>query len=142
MILTDAVRRALRIAYNAHHGQLDRGGVPYIFHPYHLAEQMTTEDTVIAALLHDVAEDTPMTLELLAREGFSEAVLCALRLLTHDPAQDYMDYIAALAENPIARAVKIADLRHNSDPARLPEDNEAIRRRMEKYRRALELLGG
>ncbi|MEG1849608.1 MAG: HD domain-containing protein [Oscillospiraceae bacterium] len=142
MILTDAVRRALRIAYNAHHGQLDRGGVPYIFHPYHLAEQMTTEDTVIAALLHDVAEDTPMTLELLAREGFSEAVLCALRLLTHDPAQDYMDYIAALAANPIARAVKIADLRHNSDPARLPEDNEAIRRRMEKYRRALELLGG
>ena len=118
MIYTPLTKRAAEIAYNAHIGQRDKAGMPYIFHPYHVAEQMKDEMTVCAALLHDVAEDTAVTLEELAKE-FPPQVIEALRLLTHDPKDDYMDYVAKIKGNPIARAVKIEDLKHNSDISRM-----------------------
>ena len=139
MIYTEQTVKAMRLCYEAHHGQTDKAGVPYVFHPFHLAEQMTDEDSAVAALLHDVAEDTEYTLEDLAAMGFSARVMEALRLLTHDPSVPYLTYVASLKENPIARAVKLADLAHNSDPTRLPP---ALRNpeREERYRRAVELL--
>ena len=91
--------------------------VPYVFHPFHLAEQMTDETTTCAALLHDVVEDTDMTLDDLARD-FPPEVVEAVRLLTHTEDVDYFDYVRAIRGNPIATAVKLADLAHNSDSAR------------------------
>ena len=139
MIYTEQTVKAMRLCYEAHHGQTDKAGVPYVFHPFHLAEQMTDEDSAVAALLHDVAEDTEYTLEDLAAMGFSARVLEALRLLTHDPSVPYLEYVASLKGNPIARAVKLADLAHNSDPTRLPPELRNPERE-ERYRRAMELL--
>jgi len=140
MIYTPLTKKALRLCFDAHREQTDKTGMPYVFHPFHLAEQMTDEFTTVAALLHDVVEDTEYTFSDLADMGFPEEVLAALRLLTHDPAVPYMDYVAQAKSNPIARAVKIADLLHNSDPTRLdvltPRDIE----RAEKYQKALRLL--
>lgn len=130
----------MRIAYDAHAGQVDKTGLPYIYHPIHLAESMTDENSVITALLHDVIEDTNLTIDELAREGFHEDVLTALTLLTHNPAEEYMDYISRISTCPLARKIKLADLRHNSDPTRLDSVDEKTARRFEKYARAIRLL--
>lgn len=117
MIYTSLTIRAMSIAYQAHHGQVDKAGVPYVFHPLHLAEQMEDEITCCAALLHDTVEDTSVTLEDLAGE-FPREVVEAVRLLTHDPETDYEDYVRGIRGNPVALAVKLADLAHNSDETR------------------------
>ncbi len=122
MIYTPLTNKAMRIAYRAHHGQLDYNGIPYIFHPIHLAEQMEDEISCCAALLHDVVEDTPVTLDDL-REEFPEAVVDAVALLTHGKEEDqysesYFHYVRAIKGNPIAKKVKLADLAHNSDQSR------------------------
>lgn len=118
MIYTPLTQKAMRIAYTAHHGQVDKGGVPYIFHPLHLAEQMEDEISVCAALLHDTVEDTDITIEQLEAE-FPRGVTEAVRLLTHEKGTDYLAYVRAIKENPVALAVKLADLAHNSDETRL-----------------------
>ena len=145
MIYTPLTNKAMRIAYAAHHGQADRSGRPYIFHPYHLAEQMDDEVSVCVALLHDVAEDTAVTLEELARE-FPAEVVDALRLLTHEPGTDYFDYVRAIRANPVAVKVKLADIKHNSDVRRYagcPDiSEEQLARRREKYARARAILEG
>ena len=143
MIYTALTNRAMRVAYKAHAGQVDKCGTPYVFHPYHLAEQMPDEITTCVALLHDVVEDTPVTLEDLERE-FPPKVTDALRLLTHDPAVPYLDYVDALLTNPIARTVKGADLAHNLDETRFAgcgqPDEAALSQRRERYRAALAVL--
>ena len=116
--------------------------MPYVFHPFHLAEQMQTEETTIVALLHDVVEDTEYTLEDLTAMGFGPAVIEALKLLTHREEVPYMDYVRAIRDNPIAKAVKLADLRHNSDLSRLDTVDEKALKRREKYLKALALLEG
>lgn len=140
MIYSELTRTAMRIACAAHQGQEDKGGFPYIHHPLHLAEQMTDELTCAAALLHDVVEDTDWTLEQLAQQGIPAPVLEALALLTHAPDTPYLDYVRDLSGNPIARAVKLADLRHNSDPSRLSNPDGNARARSNKYARAAALL--
>ena len=117
MIYTELTNKAMGIAYKAHHGQLDKAGVPYIFHPIHLAEQMDDEISCCAALLHDVVEDTDMTMEDLAAE-FPCEVIEVLKLLTHSKDTDYFDYVRAIKTNPTAIKVKLADLAHNSDQTR------------------------
>lgn len=143
MIYTPLTAKAMILAYNAHHGQTDISGVPYIFHPFHVAEQMTDELTVCTALLHDVVEDTSVTFQELEGE-FPKEVLEALRLLTRDRSVDYNEYILALKDNPIAHAVKLADIHHNADETRLigtsPELEEKKRLWHKKYTKALELL--
>lgn len=140
MIYSELTRTAMRIACAAHQGQEDKGGYPYIHHPLHLAEQMTDELTCAAALLHDVVEDTDWTLEQLAQQGIPAPVLEALALLTHDSDTPYLDYVRNLSSNPIARAVKLADLRHNSDPSRLTSADDKALQRLHKYARAAALL--
>ena len=140
MIYTNLTNKAMRIAYNAHNGQLAKSDVPYIFHPFHLAEQMKTEHEVIVALLHDVVEDTDVTLEDLAAEGFPRDVLEAVRLLTHDRSVPYMEYIAGLKDNALAKKVKMADLLHNSDVTRLEGIDEEAGKRLKKYGAALQML--
>ena len=142
MIYTPMVNRALRLAYRAHAGQLDRGGVPYIFHPYHLAEQMDDERSICVALLHDVVEDSPVTLEEIQRE-FPSEIAEAVALLTPDPSTDYFAYVRRLKANPLARKVKLADLMHNADQARCADagiDPVKLQHWCEKYRRAQEIL--
>lgn len=140
MIYTELTNKAIRIAYKAHEGALDTSGIPYILHPVHLAEQMSDEYTTVAALLHDVVEDTDITLDDLRAEGFPGEVLDAIQLLTHEDGVPYLDYVAAIKENPIAKAVKLADLAHNSDLARMDVVDEKAKARAEKYAKAIEFL--
>ena len=140
MIYTTNTKKALKLCFEAHKNQVDKSGMPYVFHPFHLAEQMETEETTIVALLHDVVEDTDYTLENLREMEFGETVVKALSLLTHDDAVEYMDYVRAIKENPIAKAVKLADLRHNSDLSRLDVIDEKALIRQEKYLKAMDLL--
>ncbi len=140
MIYTAQTKKALDFCFKAHKEQVDKSGLPYVFHPFHLAEQMETEETTIVALLHDVVEDTDYTFEDLAKEGFSSSVIEALKLLTHDEKVKYEDYVEALKDNPIAKAVKLADLRHNSDLSRLDEVTEKDLKRRQKYLDAIKIL--
>jgi (p)ppGpp synthase/HD superfamily hydrolase len=140
MIYTPLTKKAMKVAFEAHKNQTDKTGLPYIYHPVHLAEQMTDEVTTCAALLHDVAEDTDITLEALAEMGFDSEILDILRLLTHDEAVPYMEYVRKIKTNPLAVQVKLADLRHNSDLTRLDEVDEKALRRVEKYREAIKIL--
>ena len=119
---------------------LFRSGLPYIFHPFHLAEQMSTEETVVIALLHDVIEDTEYTIQDITDMGFPQVVLDALMCLTHDKAVPYMDYISKIKQNPLARVVKLADLQHNSDVSRLNSVDEETVQRIQKYKKAIALL--
>lgn len=139
MIYTSNTRKAMKIAYNAHNGQVDKSGVPYIYHPIHLAEQMQTEDECIVALLHDTVEDTEVTFEDLEKE-FSNEIIEAIKLLTHDKSVEYMEYIKQIKENPIAKNVKLADLRHNSDETRKAEITDKDIKRNEKYKKAIKFL--
>ena len=140
MIYTEQTKKALKLCFKAHKNQTDKSGMPYVFHPFHLAEQMPDELTTVTALLHDVVEDTPYTLDDLRAMGFPEKVIGALTLLTHDPAIPYLDYVAEIRSNPIATAVKLADLRHNSDLTRLDNPSDKDLARVEKYRKAILLL--
>ena len=140
MIYTHLTNEALKLAYRAHHGQVDKGGIPYIFHPYHLAEQMPDEYTTCVALLHDVVEDTDVTLEAL-KAIFPSEVVEAVAAMTHSKDEPYLDYIRRVSLNPIAKTVKLADLRHNADQTRLENADEAtLRYFREKYRKAFEIL--
>lgn len=142
MIYTPMTVKAMKLAYDAHEGQLDYNGVPYIFHPIHLAEQMDDEISCTVALLHDVVEDTEVTLEDLKRE-FPKDVTDAVALLTHDISTDYFDYVRAIRTNPIARKVKLADLAHNSDETRANGSDLTEKQRIwwkEKYGKAKALL--
>lgn len=140
MIYTELTKKAMIIAFNAHKDQTDKNGVPYIFHPIHLAEQMKDEAATIVALLHDVVEDTEITFSDLKKEGFSDEVLEALKLLTHNDSVPYFKYITAIKSNSIAAIVKLADLRHNSDMTRLSAVDEKANERMEKYKKSIEIL--
>lgn len=143
MIYTELTVKAMKIAYAAHHGQYDKGGVPYILHPVHVAEQMSDEMATCAALLHDVVEDTEITFANLAEE-FPQRIIDALKLLTHDEDEDYYEYVRRLRDDPIALEVKLADLAHNMDESRLMCAEHVTEEKMsylrEKYRKAKELL--
>ena len=138
MLYTPLTKKALKLAYAAHAGQVDKAGMPYIFHPYEVALQ--AEEEVCAALLHDVVEDTDWTMEDLRAAGFPETVLEAVQLLTHDPAVPYLDYVRALCGNSIAVAVKRADLHHNSERTRFDADSPDIEKRLQKYAAAKAIL--
>lgn len=141
MIYTDMTKKALKVSFEAHEEQKDKNGIPYVYHPFHLAEQMDTEAETIVALLHDVVEDNrDYPLQRIKDMGFSDEVIEALELMTHDDSVPYMDYVSKLKSNPIARKVKLADLRHNSDLSRLDTIDEAAIERLKKYKEAYEYL--
>ena len=136
MIYTALTNKALDLAYRAHHGQVDKSGIPYIFHPLHLAEQMEDEISCCCALLHDVVEDTDITMAQLAEE-FPPQVIDVLKLLTHAEAVSYEDYVTAIRQNPIAVKVKLADIAHNSDQTRFA-GAEVSAEKLEYYRQKYE----
>ncbi|MBE5816323.1 MAG: HD domain-containing protein [Clostridiales bacterium] len=140
MIYTPITKKALKLCFEAHRDQVDKSGMPYVFHPFHLAEQMQTEETTIVALLHDLVEDTDYTIEDLTSMGFDKNITDAIALMTHADNVEYMDYVRKIKNNPIAREVKLADLKHNSDLTRLDIVDEKALSRREKYLKAIKLL--
>ena len=130
------LEKARKIAEKAHEGQMDKGGHPYILHPLRVMNRCETEMEKIAALLHDVLEDSDHTLEDLRREGFAEEILEALVCLTHLEGEDYMAYIERICQNPLAARVKHADLQDNMDISRIPQPTEKDFARLEKYKKA------
>lgn len=139
MINTKLTRKAMVIAYEAHKNQVDKSGVPYIYHPIHVAEQMDTENECIIALLHDVVEDTNVTFKQL-EEVFSKEIIDIIKLLTREENIEYDEYIKRIKNNSIACKVKIADLTHNLDKTRLDFVTEVDVKRNEKYKKALQIL--
>ena len=142
----DLIRKALNIAIKAHEGVVDKGGVPYIFHPVTVALKCKTDDEKIVALLHDVVEDTSMTFDDLRNEGFPEYIIEALDAITRRKPQEQIgaarwDYIKRCKANPIARVVKILDLEHNSDLTRIPNPSAEFKKRvLEEYPAEIEFL--
>ncbi len=140
MIYSPLVKKACNLIFEAHNGQLDKGGYPYVMHPIHLAEQMDDEFSTVAALLHDVVEDTDITFEDLSKMGFPKEVIVALTLLTHKKDVPYLDYVSAIKKNEIAMKVKFADLKHNSDITRIETYDDNAKERIAKYKEAIEIL--
>ena len=140
MIYTNLTKQALKLCFEAHKEQVDKSGMPYVFHPFHLAEQMTDESTTVVALLHDVVEDTELTFDDLEKQDFGEEIISALKLLTHNDDTPYMDYVAKIKTDKIATTVKLADLKHNSDLSRLDVVDEKALNRKEKYEKAMKFL--
>jgi (p)ppGpp synthase/HD superfamily hydrolase len=135
--LSDLLEKAIVLATAAHAGQRDRYGRPYLLHPLHLMLQMDTDEERIVAILHDVVEDSETTLEDLSAAGFPPRLVHAVGLLTHDKAtESYGAYIARLKQDPLARRVKLADLKHNMDLRRLPALTEQDLARLARYHRA------
>ena len=131
---------ALSIATEAHNGQFDKAGVDYKEHPIYVASQVDTEEEKAAALLHDVIEDSPFTAEELLLAGLPETVVAAVQILSKKKGQDYQTYLENVKSNPLARVVKLADLKHNSDLSRLRSVTDNDLERLEKYKRAIDYL--
>lgn len=135
------LERAIEIAVEAHSGQTQKNGTPYILHPLHLMMQMEDEEGQIVAVLHDVVEDTEVTLADLQAEGFTDEVVVAISLLTRQKGMSYEQFIEEIAPNELARQVKLADLEHNMDVRRLPMPMiEKDFERLMQYREAYERL--
>jgi (p)ppGpp synthase/HD superfamily hydrolase len=134
------LERALQIAVQAHAGQKDKSGAAYIFPPIRVMMRCTSTEAQIVGLLHDVVEDTSVTFEELEGEGFSNTVMEALRLLTHDPQVPYEDYIERVKTHPVATEAKLADLEDNMDIRRLQEVDEKAVARFKRYLAAYRLL--
>jgi len=92
-------KTALKLCFEAHKDQTDKSGMPYVFHPFHLAEQMSDEKTTVVALLHDVIEDTDYTLDDLKNMGYSDDILSAIALMTNDDGVPYMEYVALIKKS-------------------------------------------
>lgn len=134
------LKNALNLAREAHAEQEDKGGNDYIFHPIYIALQMNTEEEKIVALLHDVLEDSDISVMRLYKLGFSERVINAVRCLTHVKGEPYFKYINKIKENTIAVKVKLADLQHNADITRIPIPTQDDYERVDKYKAAIHIL--
>ena len=135
------LERAIEIAVQAHKGASDKGGSPYILHPLAVMHNLDTDDEKIVGVLHDVVEDTQWTFEKLLDEGFSVTVVDALRSVTkQEGGEDYFDFIQRAKKNPLGRKVKIADIQHNMDVTRIKVISDKDATRLNKYKKALEIL--
>ena len=132
--------KAYEIAKRAHLGQVDKAGEDYIKHPEKVASFVNSDEEKAVAYLHDVIEDTELTLEDLYEYGFSKEVIEAVDIITKKRGEDYQSYLNSVKKNKLARAVKLADLRHNSDLTRLTKVTEKDIQRKEKYQKAIEFL--
>lgn len=134
------LQKAIELAIQYHAGQTDKGGLSYIFHPLRVMEAVDGETHKIVAVLHDVVEDTCLTLEDLREYGFSDEVLEAISALTKQHGESRIDAAHRAAANPIARVVKLADLADNMDLSRLQHIGEKDRMRLEQYRQVKKIL--
>lgn len=131
---------AIEVATKAHSGQLDKGGKPYILHPIRVAESVNTTKQKIIAYLHDVCEDSSITFDDLRILGFPDEIIDCVQVLTRKRGVGYFRYIENIKQNEDTRCVKIADLKHNSDISRIVNPTPYDFSRLEKYKKALEIL--
>ena len=131
---------ALAIAKKAHAGQVDKADVDYIQHPLYVASQVKTEQEKAVALLHDVIEDSDITAADLLASGLSNEVVTAVQILTKKKGQSYQEYLEKVKSNNLARVVKLADLKHNSDLSRLKSVTNTDHERVKKYKNAIYYL--
>lgn len=136
MIYTEKTKLAMKIAYLAHKDQMDRSGLPYVFHPFSVANLMNDETSTIVALLHDTLEDTSLTEQDLIDKGIDKEIITIIILLTKQPNEDYFSYIDRIKTNETAIKVKLGDLSHNMKTSRLSTLNERDILRLEKYKKA------
>lgn len=134
------INKARTLAYLYHAEQKDKAGVPYTEHLEHVSRSVNSDEAQVVALLHDILEDTKCGVEDLRREGFSGEVVAAVVAMTHPPNELYEDYIARVANNSLAREVKIADMTHNADLSRLADVTQKDLVRAAKYQHYIELL--
>ncbi len=135
------LERAIAIAAEAHAGQVDKAGAPYVLHPLRMMLRVSSTDERIVAVLHDVVEDcSGWTFDRLRAEGFSDHIIQALQSVTKRDGEDYEAFVRRAATNPIGRRVKLADLHDNSDLSRIAMPSERDFRRIEKYSRAIDLI--
>jgi (p)ppGpp synthase/HD superfamily hydrolase len=135
------LERAIRIAVEAHDGQKDKAGQPYILHPMRIMLRMQTETEMIVGILHDVVEDSnDWSIGRLEQEGFSDEILQAIDCLTRKEDESYENFIARLKGNRLARTVKVADLQDNTNISRIKSIREQDIERLVKYHGALQLL--
>ena len=139
MYYSEMVKKAVNIMFEAHKEDFDKGGYPYVFHPFYLATKVEGENETCVALLHDVIEDhgDKYSFEYLENEGFNKEIIDALKLLTHKKDIPYMDYIVEISKNNIAKNVKIEDLKHNMDSRRTSGEKA---KKYDIYVKALEFL--
>lgn len=136
------LERAIAIAAEAHAGQVDKAGAPYGLHPLRMMLRMSSIDERIVAVLHDVCEDCPgWTFDRLRREGFSDRIIDALDSVKKRDGEEYEDFVRRAVANPIGGRVKLADLVDNIDVSRIAARSERDFQRIEKYRRAIDLIG-
>lgn len=140
VIKVNLLEKAITIATKAHEGQVDKGGNQYILHPLAVMMKCNEYDEKIVAVLHDVIEDTNVTVEELIKEGFSEKIIEAILSLTRKEDESYVDFIKRCKQNPIGKIVKIADIDSNMDISRIPNPTEEDIERVEKYRKAKDKL--
>lgn len=134
------LEKAIEIAFNAHVGQVDKAGQPYILHPLRLMLQFLNEEERIVAVLHDVVEDSELTIDDLSVRGFSKSVVLAIECLSKKESENYNDFILRLSKNKLATKIKIEDLKDNLDITRIECIREKDLSRVGKYHRALMLL--
>lgn len=135
-----SLERAIEIAAKAHAGQTDKAGQPYILHPLRVMLRVSDTESRIAAVLHDVVEDSEITFDDLRAEGFSESVLAALETLTKRPGETRMEAASRARANPIAREVKLADNAENMDLSRISQPTQKDRARVAEYRQVRAVL--
>ncbi len=135
------LENAIEVALKAHTGHKDRNGCPYILHPLHVMMQMDEPSAMMAAVLHDVVEDSDITLQQLRAAGFGDDVVEAVALLTHDKGtEDYLEYVRRIKPNALARKIKLGDLKHNMDLLRMNELTDHDLQRLKKYHTAWQIL--
>lgn len=134
------LERAIEIAASAHAGQSDKAGQPYILHPLRVMFRVTGVHAQMAAVLHDVVEDTAVTLEQLKQEGFPPEVLTAIEALTKRPGESRLEAAARASRHPLALAVKLADNAENMDLSRIAAPSEKDFARLREYEQVRELL--
>jgi (p)ppGpp synthase/HD superfamily hydrolase len=134
------LEKAILVATQAHQGQVDKAGAPYILHPLRVMLKLNSETEMVTGILHDVIEDTPWILENLKQEGFPDEILEALDYLTRRKGEDYQDFITRVAGNPLARKVKLADLEDNLNILRFETITEKDKARLTRYHQAWMIL--
>lgn len=130
------LEEAIALATRAHQGQTDKAGAPYILHPFRIMQRMDSEEAKMVAVLHDVVEDTPVTLKELRAMNFSETVVTAIDSLTRRAEESYEAFIERVKLNPLARKVKLADLEDNMDLQRLQHITDRDKQRWHRYAKA------
>ena len=140
MIYTDMTKKAIKLMYEKHKNQIDKSGMPYVLHPLHVAESMKDEKTTVVALLHDIVEDTDITLTDLIKMQFPKEVVDAIGIMTHTSELSYYEYIERISSNPISTEVKLADLKHNMDLSRLNQITKEDLERLKKYKKSFDYL--